>query len=230
MIVGKGMVAGALKDISGWDNDIIFSSGVSNSGEKNEKNFQKEVDLVKSNLARLTSNGSFVYFSTTSIFNPLKKSNPYVLHKLKIEKLINDSNLNYLIIRLPNLVGTSANPNTLTNYFADSIRLGRAINLNQKAFRHLIDTSDLPGILNDIKNNFGKNKYIINIETDKPISAQKIILCIEDAIQKKAIINPSAESEDLEKIDSHIGDTSINYIWKIRDDYHKSLLKKYYSI
>lgn len=224
------MVAGALKDISGWDNDILFSSGVSNSGEKDEKNFQKEVDLVKSNLARLTSNGSFVYFSTTSIFNPLKKSNPYVLHKLKIEKLIKDSNLNYLIIRLPNLVGTSANPNTLTNYFADSIRLGRAINLNKKAFRHLIDASDLPGILNDIKNNFGKNKHIINIETDKPISAQKIILCIEDAIQKKAIINPSAESEDLEKIDSHIGDTSINYIWKIRDDYHKSLLKKYYSI
>ncbi len=224
------MVAGALKDISGWDNDILFSSGVSNSEEKDEKNFQKEVDLVKSNLARLTSKGSFVYFSTTSIFNPLKKSNPYVLHKLKIEKLIKDSNLNYLIIRLPNLVGFSANPNTLTNYFAESIRLGRAINLNQKAFRHLIDASDLSGILNDVKNNFGKNKHIINIETDRPISAQQIILYMEDAIQKKAIINPSAENEDLEKIDSHFDDSSINYIWKLREDYHKSLLKKYYFI
>ena len=73
MIVGKGMVAGALKDISGWDDDILFSSGVSNSGEKDEKNFQKEVELVKSNLVKLSSNGSFVYFSSTSIFNPLKK-------------------------------------------------------------------------------------------------------------------------------------------------------------
>lgn len=224
------MVAGALKDISGWDNDILFSSGVSNSGEKDEKNFQKEIELVKSNLAKLTSNGSFIYFSSTSIFNQLKKNNPYVLHKLKIEKLIKDSNLNYLIIRLPNLVGFSTNPNTLTNYFADSIRLGRAINLNQKAFRHLIDASDLPGILNDVKNNFGKNRHIINIETDKPISAQQIIFCMEDAIQKKAIINPTVVNEDQEKIDSHLSDTSINYIWKIRDDYHKSLLKKYYSI
>ena len=224
------MVAGALKDISGWDDDILFSSGVSNSGEKDEKNFQKEVELVKSNLVKLSSNGSFVYFSSTSIFNPLKKNNPYVLHKLKIENLIRESNHNYLIIRLPNLVGISTNPNTLTNYFADNIRLGREINLNQKAFRHLIDASDLPGILNDVKNNFGKNKHIINIETNRPISAQQIILCMEDAIQKKAIIIHSTENEDQEKIDSHVDGNAINYIWKLSEDYHKSLLKKYYSI
>ncbi len=224
------MVAGALKDISGWDNDILFSSGVSNSGEKDEINFQKEVELVKSNLAKLTSPGTFVYFSSTSIFNPFKKNNPYVLHKLKIENLIKDSNLNYLIIRLPNLVGFSSNPNTLTNYFADSIRLGRAINLNQKAFRHLIDASDLVNILNDVKNNFGKNKHTINIETDRPLSAHQIILSMEEAMQKKANINLSVENKDLEKIVSNLGDSSINYIWKIREDYHKNLLKKYYSI
>lgn len=224
------MVAGALKDISGWDSDILFSSGVSNSGEKDEENFHKEVELVKSTIAKLTSPGSFVYFSSTSIFNPLKKNNPYVLHKLKIENLIKDSSQNYLIIRLPNLVGFSANPNTLTNYLADSIRSGRAINLNQKAFRHLIDTSDLISILNGVKTNFGKNKQTVNIETDRPISAQQIVLCMEEAMQKKAIINPTVENEDMEKIDSHLGGHSTNYIWKLREDYHKRLLKKYYSI
>lgn len=224
------MVARALKDIPGWDSDILFSSGVSNSGEKDEKNYQKEAELVKSNLAKLISPGCFVYFSSTSIFNPLKKNNPYVLHKLKIENIIKDSKQNYLIIRLPNLVGFSTNPNTITNYFADSIRLGRTISLNQKAFRHLIDASDLPGILSDVKNKFGTNKNLINIETDKPISAHQIILFMEEALQKKAIINPTSEKEDMEKINLHLGGASLNYIWKLRDDYHKSLLKKYYSI
>ena len=53
---------------------------------------------------------------------------------------------------------------------------------------------------------------------------------MEEVIQKKAIINPTVENEDMEKIDSHLGGHSTNYIWKLTEDYHKRLLKKYYSI
>ena len=114
------MVAGALKDISGWEEDILFSSGVSNSGELASSAFLKETNLVESFIHKLSPDSSFVYFSTTSIFDTSKLSNPYIIHKLSIEKLLKESNINFLIVRLPNLVGFSTNPHTLTNYFADS--------------------------------------------------------------------------------------------------------------
>lgn len=224
------MVAGALKELSGWDNDILFSSGVSNSGEKDEKNYKKETDLVKFHLAKLIHPASFVYFSTTSIFDSLKKGNSYILHKINIENLIKASNVNFLIIRLPNLVGFSSNPNTLTNYFSDCIRLERTIRLNRNAIRHLIDVADLPSILIDIKSNFGKCKMTVNVETDRPLSAQQILSLIEDVMMKKAYIHPSAENADLENNDDSLKISTINYIWKIREEYHRNLLKKYYSI
>ena len=224
------MVAGALKEISGWDNDILFSSGVSNSAEQKKENFQKEIDLVNLHLEKLIYPASFVYFSTTSIFDPFKRGNSYINHKLKIEDLIKTSNLNYLIVRLPNLVGFSSNPNTLTNFFADSVRLERKIQLNQNAIRHLIDADDLPSILNDIKNYFGKNKLTVNVETDRPLSAQQILLLIEEVLKKKAYIQPLNEEAKLKVNEIDINISATNYIWKTMDDYHKNLMKKYYSI
>ncbi len=224
------MVAGALKDLSGWENDILFSSGVSNSTEQDEKNYQKEIDLVKLHLGKLIHPASFVYFSTTSIFDPLKKGNAYIQHKLAIEELIKKSNLNFLIIRLPNLVGFSSNPNTLTNYFANSVRNERIIHLNQNAIRHLIDAEDLSSILNDIKNNFGKINLTVNVETDRPLSAQQILSIIEDIMKKKAHIKPSTENVDFKSSEVNLDVSSRNYIWKIKEGYHRDIIKKYYSI
>ena len=224
------MVASALKNLSGWENDILFSSGVSNSGEQNEINFHREIELVKLYLEKITNPASFVYFSTTSIFDPLKKHSSYILHKLKIEKLIKASERNFLIIRLPNLVGFSSNPNTLTNFFADSIRLERKIQLNRSAIRHLIDVADLSLILNDLKDIYGNKKITVNVETDKPLSADLILNLLEEILLKKAFVQPISESAELKGYENDLNISSIKYIWKTKEDYHKNLLKKYYSI
>ena len=229
MIIGKGMVAGALKNLSGWDNDILFSSGVSNSGELDEKKYQREIDLVKTNLEKLIPSATFVYFSTISIFDLLKKENPYILHKLKIESIIKSSDVNHMILRLPNLVGFSSNPNTLTNYFADSIRINRTISLNRIAIRHLIDITDLSSIIKDIKNNFDKSRMTVNVETDRPLTAYQILTLIEEVMQKKANIHPADVVSNLVVKQDNSDISSINYIWKTAESYHKNLLRKYYS-
>ncbi len=222
------MVASALKNLSGWENDILFSSGVSNSGEQDEVNFQRETELVKYHLERIVNPANFVYFSTTSIFDPLKKNNSYILHKLKIEKLIKASNVNHLIIRLPNLVGFSSNPNTLTNFFADSIRLERKIQLNPGAIRHLIDVVDLPSILNDLKSIYGNDKTTVNVETDKPLSVAVILNLLEEVLLKKAIVQTMDNSSEWKGYENDLNISSIKYIWKTKENYHRNLLKKYY--
>ena len=70
----------------------------------------------------------------------------------------------------------------------------------------------------------------VNVETDRPLSAQQILSLIEDVMMKKAYIHPSAENADLENNDDSLKISTINYIWKIREEYHRNLLKKYYSI
>jgi nucleoside-diphosphate-sugar epimerase len=229
VIIGTGMVASALKNISGWDDDILFSSGVSNSGNSDIKNFQRETDLVKYHLSKISSPVSFVYFSTISIYDPSRLNNFYIKHKLFIEDLIRQSNVNYLIIRLPNLVGFSNNPHTLTNYFADSIRLDRTIELNQSAIRHLIDVDDLPSILKDIKLKFGKNKVTIDVETDFPLSADQILHSLEKAMKKKAIIQIVKENADNNTEKIGLGIETMDYLWKTGNDYLLNLLEKYYS-
>jgi nucleoside-diphosphate-sugar epimerase len=229
VIIGNGMVAGAFRNFSGWDDDILFASGVSNSAEKDSRAFQKEVELVRESLALVSAGQSFVYFSTTSIFDPAKSGSSYIIHKLFIEDMIKSSGVNYLIVRLPNLVGFSSNPNTLTNFFCDMIRQGAIIRLNRNATRHLIDVEDLYIILNDINARFGKKKVTVNVETDRPLSATKILSGLEDALKCKALIE---EVEETALKDSDAFDKlrdAVSFIWKTSETYHSDLLRKYYS-
>ena len=130
---------------------------------------------------------------------------------------------------MPNLVGYSPNPNTLTNYFADSIKQERQINLKPNAIRHLIDVADLPGILNEIKARYGKNSNTINVETDQPLSALTILSLLENIFNKKAKVLIPDEFIDIENFPMINDPTSINFIYKTNQDYHLNLLNKYYS-
>lgn len=141
MIVGDGMLASAFEKAGAqnWD-QIIFASGVSNSLEEDQNEFQKETDLL---LSYRVSGKMLVYFSTVSIFDPSLASNLYIHHKRKVEKIIEDQFDKYLIIRLPIVVGKSANPHTLTNFLYQSIINGSRFRLFQHATRYLIDLDDV---------------------------------------------------------------------------------------
>ncbi len=228
MIVGRGMIAGVLKDLKGWEEDILFSSGVSNSGETNAAAFQKEVELVKQYIGEITPGSTFVYFSTTSIFDRAKAASLYTNHKIVIENLIKDSGINYLIVRLPNLVGSSNNPHTLTNFFAQSLSSGKRINLNPGAIRHLIDVADLPIILTDISEKFGKQKVTVNVETDKPLTAEQILRLLEKVTSKKADVNIRPENSKEQNPAILEDKFSQNYLLETGEDYHLKMFSKYY--
>lgn len=227
MIVGRGMVATALKKLTGWEEDVLFSSGVSNSAENDVKAFDKEVALLKEHLQKIASGSILVYFSTTSIFDPAKKHSPYIAHKKNIENIIKMSGAGFMIIRLPNLVGKSTNPNTLTNYFAGCIKSEKNIGIDEYAVRHLIDVDDLCQIMNEIKSAYGKSNITVNVITDKPLTAEAILDLLEVVMLKKAHRH-SIKSTVYEN-ESQYSSGVIDYIWKTGEQYHLDLFKKYYS-
>ena len=105
MIIGNGDIASVLPDRADL---IFFASGVSNSQETKESEYQREEDL----LLKQDQREHIVYFSTLAIFYLDIR---YTKHKLKMENRVKNKFSVYTIIRLGNIVwGT--NPHTLINY------------------------------------------------------------------------------------------------------------------
>lgn len=145
MIYGSGMIASALGPTD-CEEDILFASGVSNSMEADEKAFQREENLLIEAIQKnALSIGIIHYFSTAGVEMLTSKSRPYFHHKKKMEERLIDSvpASKLRIYRLPNVVGHSNNPNTLTNFIYRSIQIGKTDSLDFEAPRELLDIAKI---------------------------------------------------------------------------------------
>lgn len=105
MIVGDGDIAHALKD---REDRLYFASGVSNSQETDEDEYQREIELLN----KQDKSRHIVYFSSLCIFY---SDTRYAQHKLLMEKLIKEKFKRYTIVRLGNITW-GRNPHTIINY------------------------------------------------------------------------------------------------------------------
>jgi len=113
MIVGKGSIAKVLKD----RNDLIFfASGVSNSSCIDEKEYDREFNLLKT----IPIDQHIVYFSNLGIYY---KKDRYTQHKINIEEYIRNNFKSYTIVRIEvcEWVTTS---NTILNVFKKQLIQG----------------------------------------------------------------------------------------------------------
>lgn len=113
MIIGSGDIAQVLVGVDRPDR-IFFASGVSNSSETRESEYQREINLLwKQNRYK-----HLVYFGSLSIFY---SDTRYAHHKKEMEDLVKNIFDDYTIIRMGNITwGT--NPHTLINFIRNKIR------------------------------------------------------------------------------------------------------------
>jgi hypothetical protein len=107
-IIGKGDIA---QQLYGVDKPFItfYASGVSNSRQKDENEFAREIELLLSQ----PKDQHLVYFSSLCIYYSQSR---YAQHKMQVERLIKASFATYTIVRLGNITW-GRNPNTILNYF-----------------------------------------------------------------------------------------------------------------
>ena len=113
MIIGKGSIAKVLKD----RNDLLFfASGVSNSSCIDEKEYDREFNLLKT----IPLDQHIVYFSNLGIYY---KKDRYTQHKINIEEYIRNNFKSYTIVRIEvcEWVTTS---NTILNVFKKQLIQG----------------------------------------------------------------------------------------------------------
>lgn len=104
-ILGHGDIASVLEDREGF---LFFVSGVSNSQETDEAEYEREIKLLLQQDIGL----HIVYVSTLAVFY---SDTRYTQHKLQVERIIKRRFPKYTIVRIGNITwGT--NPHTLINY------------------------------------------------------------------------------------------------------------------
>lgn len=160
MIIGSGLLATSLKDYFdkvylNHDNYLIFASGVSNSGENRDSEFEREINLLKQSVSK-NIDRTIIYFSSSALVNEKNSELGYYKHKLKMENLISKTN-NFIILRLPQVIGDSSNKNTMLNFFISTIENDAKLYIKKNAYRYFVGIDDVASFLclliqNNIKN------------------------------------------------------------------------------
>jgi len=134
MIEGRGDIGTLLREKEKDRPDrTYFVSGVSNSQEVRESEYQREKDL----LLEQDRDKRLVYVSSLSIFY---NDNRYTQHKREMEELIKEEFPQHTILRLGNITWGD-NPNTLINHFRKQVEDGDLIEIRD-TYRYVADEEE----------------------------------------------------------------------------------------
>ena len=221
-IIGSGFIASSFKKYTNFikkNNIIIYAAGISNSLEVQKKKLNLETSRFKKFIQY--NKKKLVYISTYSVNDNSRKNKLYVKNKIKIEKIIKSNNNDYIIIRLPEIIGKSKNPNTLTNFFYNNLIKNKPFKVFKNSRRNLLDIDDaIKNCIKIIKINKNKNK-IINLLNKKFNTPLQIVNDFEKILKKRGIYKFN---------NTKLGKWSLknNYFFYSKKNYLIKTLKKYY--
>ncbi len=226
MVIGAGMIAQRFNSYSSNENLLIFASGVSDSKSTDSRAYERETNLLERTISEYPDK-LLVYFSTCSIYDPAENDSAYVTHKRKMEDLIQMNATAYNVFRVSNVVGKSANPNTVFNFFINHIRNKIPFSVWANATRNLIDIDDLYCIVHYIlENGFLKNK-VINIANPQSYYVPEIVTAIENHYGIKGDYMMVMKGSNFEIDNSGIQPALSEVNVTFDEKYLKKLLDKY---
>ena len=226
MIIGHGLIASAFNSYFINDqNVIVFASGVSNSRENRSEAFLRERRML---MDALSYEKFILYFSTCSVDDPELFDSPYVMHKKEMETLVCSAK-DYAIFRLPQVVGKTTNPNTLSNYINKQIMSEESFQVWRHAKRNLIDIKDVVSIVIQLIQVTRVNRITINIACPFSISIPKLVNIFESVLGKKASYM-LVEAGGGYAIEVDMAIDTANQIGICFDDvYIENLIRRYYG-
>jgi nucleoside-diphosphate-sugar epimerase len=227
MVIGNGLLARGFARFASAGDIVIFASGVSNSREVDTAAFAREEQLLADAIERYPLS-RLVYFSTCSVLDADRGATPYVLHKRSLEERLR-SLPRSTVFRLPQVVGETRNPHTLTNYLAGRIRTGQSFDLWPDARRNLVDIDDVVKAAEHFMANDppGTLRHLSNSVT---VSVLDVVQALEGIIGRRAsyrivdggLPNPDYPSDLDDAVCANLG---IDF----GDDYLRRTLGKYYG-
>lgn len=226
MIVGAGLVARAFAPLYADDPDtLIFASGVSNSSETDPQAFLRERSLLQRYLA-----GGFqrvMYFGSCNVVNP-RQDSAYFQHKRAMEALVAAHPCG-TVLRLPQVVGRTRNPNTLTNFLRDRILAGQPLTVWTGACRNLIDIDDVVRIAARLLAAPDTVPSIVSIASPWSLPMREIVALFESAMGRHAHVIEVDRGETMQ-IDTRLAEqVAADIGLDFGPDYPLRVIHKYYG-
>lgn len=230
MLIGGGLLASALSDFRYNKNVLIMASGVSDSDCNDQKEFQREKELLNNSLASIPDDTVFVYFGTCSVYDEERLNTPYVRHKLEMEKLVCGQARKYIICRLPNAAGRGGNPHTLLNFMFSAVESGRELKIWEKATRNIVDVVNIRLCLEYMLDRAEFYNKIHNLANPESVFVTELVSLIEQVVGKKAkcIIVKKGQPFQIE-ISEQVGEMYEKLRLFEDKNYLFNVLKKYYG-
>jgi len=224
MIIGSGLLSSEFTKFSNHFNEyLIFVSGVSNSNENNIDNFNREKKLLLTTINN-NQNLKLIYFSSvlTGIIN-----NDYYQHKLEIENIIKQKSKNYIIFRIPQIVGLSGNQFNIVNFLKNSIKNQNNVLSYKNVYRSLIDVEDLVKIVIYCMDK--TNNDLLFLSGIEKITVKDLSIKIANILNKQIKINEVSSPENLNwsSMNDSLIDESLKFLQISKDGYNDKILKKY---
>lgn len=228
-IIGNGMVARAFTRLIRTELPVIlFASGVSNSQCCDYLQFERERALLLKSLTEVPTGYKLVYISTCSIYDDQLSSNPYVIHKSAMERLVLSSTYG-LVIRLPQLVGKNAPPSTLVRFLVEKIKAGEPVSVWRNAKRNIIDIEDVVRIAELWLLGSQRKSRVINIANPSQVSILGLVNVIETSLDLIANIKYSQKGSayDIDTSEADAYAQSAGVIFE--SDYLHNTIIKYFK-
>ena len=232
MIIGSGFIA---KNFENYNDDLerlnicLYAAGISNSQTQDKDLLDKEKNKFIEFLKKFHQKKKLIYISTCSINDPSRNKNPYVLNKLYIEDLVQKNIKNFLIMRLPEVVGKNENKVTLINFLNNKIKNGEKFEIWSKAKRNIIDIDDAILLIIHLLENKNLNNTIINVANPKSYFVTEIVKNFEKLNNVKANYNLVDRGQDNWHLDTNkVLEMSKKIKINFNENYLYELLKKYY--
>jgi nucleoside-diphosphate-sugar epimerase len=226
LIIGDGLIArGFASRYTHDDSIVIFASGVSNSTETGDAAFRRERSML---MDALGLGRRLVYFSSCSIASNSESLRPYMRHKAEMEKAVLAADQG-LVLRLPQVVGYTNNPNTLTNFLRDRILRREPFDVWAKAERNLVDIDDVVAIGTEILQSWPSEDRVLAIAASVSTPMPEIVAAMEEAMGIHAIqrIIEAGESMPIDcKLTSAI---ARRLRLDLENDYVRRIIGKYYG-
>lgn len=228
MVIGSGVIANRFIDYSLQSNYLVFAGNVNDSAIRDENVIHAEDNAVRDALSMI-GDATFIYFSSCSILDPEVARTPYVQHKVRMEKLIQDSARKFLIFRLPQVLGLSDAKSSLVSFLVDSIRENKPFDLWQNADKNLIDIDDVHDIVCEVLKAKGYLNTVINVASTNRTSVLQLVHNIEEFLDAQAeyqLINKGCSYDiDISVIKPIIASLNIDF----GEGYISKSLKKYFA-
>lgn len=227
MIVGRGLLAHAFKPHFGADDGVVvFASGVSNSLETRDSEFAREAALLRDVLA--TGPQRLVYFGSCGVTSAHDGLTPYMQHKKRMESIALSSP-GGLVIRLPQVVGPTGNPHTLTNFLRDRIVAGEPFTVWANAQRNLIDICDIVDIASVLIRETGRDPRVIPVAARESLFMPQIVAIFERVLGRPARCSVIEAGSPMDIDTTTATEVGSRLGIDLGDGYAERVIRKYYA-